>query len=590
MFKIVIADGNHQLPDDDIYYLVGKEGIFIKKKLGIMESLSKVDNISILESVKTQAKMHIPKMPSYMTAKISNFFRQVYKDVGRSECIVLLFYNEETKKFKIVPPDQKVGPGSLDYTRNITIPGYVMVGSVHSHGGMSAFHSGVDDKDEESFDGLHITFGNMNDDFISISASIVSNGQRTMVNAEDYLNGIKLEKEVNEEKKVPTIRTYKWDPVKKKTVEVTSSYVSKSYKTVRRFDRRYKILSEESTKAQVSKSWMDKVELKSYSYGYAGAGAWRGYYQNGRWVPHTTNRGWGHNFDSSIWGQNKKTTEIKKPPQNVGPSSTTKPIEFPKHTDGVVTVQSNEKRPACETCAFRDRAFDYVAEELAKRNGSIDDFDLEYEVYQCEKCKTIISSKLEDEAKYESYEIICPECQTDEFLLDVTADFYDFDTQYDDDEYDAWLREHTVTRSNNEISCLTCSTRMDPSMLIEGKYGGECPTCGTLLIPNQNLNYTKENEGALKCKNCNSEFTYDLAKNSGNCCPFCKTPLIELSKDLLGEGSCEVESAAQEEVEKYQKDKDQPNPSNIITPDLQIETTKKNALQRLADRFMGRRK
>ena len=74
MFKVIIADGKEELPKDDIYYIVAKEGVFIKKKLGIMDSISPVKNISILESVQATAKMNIEKIPAIAVAKISNFF------------------------------------------------------------------------------------------------------------------------------------------------------------------------------------------------------------------------------------------------------------------------------------------------------------------------------------------------------------------------------------------------------------------------------------------------------------------------------------------------------------------------------------
>ena len=45
MFKVHINDGS-ALPDDDVYYIVAKEGIFLKKKLGVMESIAPVKNIS----------------------------------------------------------------------------------------------------------------------------------------------------------------------------------------------------------------------------------------------------------------------------------------------------------------------------------------------------------------------------------------------------------------------------------------------------------------------------------------------------------------------------------------------------------------
>ena len=50
MFPVVLNDGKSELPNDDIYYVIAKEGVFLKKKLGVMESLAPVKEISILQS------------------------------------------------------------------------------------------------------------------------------------------------------------------------------------------------------------------------------------------------------------------------------------------------------------------------------------------------------------------------------------------------------------------------------------------------------------------------------------------------------------------------------------------------------------
>ena len=51
MFQVVINDGQTEMPDDDVYYIVGKEGIYLKKKIGVMDSIAPVSQISTLQSV-----------------------------------------------------------------------------------------------------------------------------------------------------------------------------------------------------------------------------------------------------------------------------------------------------------------------------------------------------------------------------------------------------------------------------------------------------------------------------------------------------------------------------------------------------------
>ena len=156
MFPVFVNDGNHEIPDDDILYIVCKEGTYLKKKLGIMESITPVKNISILQSIEMMATMHIKPIPGTLFASVMDFFRQVYSE-HKSEAIVLLFYNEEKRVYKIIPPAQEVSGAGVDYNRAMTLEGYTMVGDIHSHANFSAFHSGIDDADEKSFDGLHIT-------------------------------------------------------------------------------------------------------------------------------------------------------------------------------------------------------------------------------------------------------------------------------------------------------------------------------------------------------------------------------------------------------------------------------------------------
>ena len=191
MFKVFVNDGIEEAPTDDIFYIIGKEGIFLRKKLGILDSIVPVDNISILNSVDSSARLYIPKIPEKIFADMYKFFMDVYEKYA-SEAVLLIFFNEATQDYKIISPKQEVSAASMDYDRKFTIKNYTMIGDIHSHGSMSAFHSSVDDADEESFDGLHITLGHIMRDEISISASIVINGSRFMIDPVEYIEGIKV--------------------------------------------------------------------------------------------------------------------------------------------------------------------------------------------------------------------------------------------------------------------------------------------------------------------------------------------------------------------------------------------------------------
>ena len=192
MFKIVLNDGKN-LPDEKILYVVSKNGIFLKKKVGIVESLTKIGGVSFLEEIKPYARLHIPKIPAQTFAKIITFFRKIY-EVHSTECNAIIYYNEKTKKFRAIIPPQKTSGASVSYIRIPSMKGYVRLSTIHSHPNFSASHSSVDVGDEKDSDGLHITVGNITRPMFEIVASVVVGGTRFKVNPEDYISGIRKEK------------------------------------------------------------------------------------------------------------------------------------------------------------------------------------------------------------------------------------------------------------------------------------------------------------------------------------------------------------------------------------------------------------
>lgn len=382
MFTVHLNDGSQEIPADDICYIVAKEGIFLKKKLGVMESIAPVKNISFLESVATMARMNINKIPAMSAAKVISFFREVYQTYY-GEAIVLLFYNEQTGRYRIVPPKQKVTSGSLDYDRLITIEGYTMIGTIHSHAGMSAFHSGIDDDDEKTFDGLHITFGNMRDEEISVSASIIANGYRFMVEPEDYIAGIVKTKDVDETVKSYTNKIYRMVNGKMELDEKASARTAYSYK---KMDKRYVTTVPES-KGRHNANWMKMVEKGTYAYAYGYAGVGR----LPRWAAGQTGNYWGEHFDADAWNKYHKIGS--KPPAGVAspPAQKQLPLNTPTGCSG------KDAAVACLTCKHLHDKIDLEEEGY-----------LEDEFYMCKQCGMIVGG--------DSEEIECPTCKTSDHL------------------------------------------------------------------------------------------------------------------------------------------------------------------------------
>jgi len=191
MFPIyILKDLTGSIPKDNICYLIAKNGIFVKKKLGLIESLTSVDEIPFLKrSVVPYATMSIPKIPKLQFAQVLGFFKKVY-ELYHSESEVFLYYSASKEEFEIKIPYQKVSYASCKSVRGKTPKGYQIVSSIHSHANFGAFHSGIDVDDEKYFEGLHITVGNVDDDEFTVVSSIVSNKTRFGIDPLDCIEGL----------------------------------------------------------------------------------------------------------------------------------------------------------------------------------------------------------------------------------------------------------------------------------------------------------------------------------------------------------------------------------------------------------------
>lgn len=118
-----------------------------------------------LAAVEQTACFVLPKIPWVMIQKLDIFFRSIDKQHG-TEAIVILTWNPKiggSEGWGIVVPDQENTGAHCKYDADSIVDAKdddaFVVGSVHSHPGMSAFASGTDHADQADFDGVHITFG-----------------------------------------------------------------------------------------------------------------------------------------------------------------------------------------------------------------------------------------------------------------------------------------------------------------------------------------------------------------------------------------------------------------------------------------------
>jgi PRTRC genetic system protein A len=187
MFPIYLKDDRFEEPDDPIYYLVTRDGLFQVKRNPLFHARTKVRGLSWLSPEQEAAHLQLPPIPSSLLAEIVSFFREVF-EVHRAEAVVLLYFNREEGRYKLKIPKQQVAGGHCRYEIGPTPAGWLRVGTIHSHASADAFHSELDDEDERHDDGLHMTIGNL-DGEASVVCSLVVDGRRFTLKPSEVFEG-----------------------------------------------------------------------------------------------------------------------------------------------------------------------------------------------------------------------------------------------------------------------------------------------------------------------------------------------------------------------------------------------------------------
>ena len=158
-------------------FVVARDGLYLRKRSLLGLSQTKVGRVAHLPEGKEFVDYALPKVPADLMARAVGFFRAVYR-LHRTEAAVLLVWRDGV--FDLAVPAQKVSSVSVkfDLTDSDVPAGSRLVGSMHSHGGFSAYASSIDEDDEAELDGLHIVVGDFDRRRLGYSAAIVVDGIR----------------------------------------------------------------------------------------------------------------------------------------------------------------------------------------------------------------------------------------------------------------------------------------------------------------------------------------------------------------------------------------------------------------------------
>jgi len=169
-------------------YILDASGWKIYKRNGVSTAVISVDSVAGLATLRQEISLTAPRIPLDLVRKVTAWFKAVYRKY-QSEAVGYLYYQPASGEWQFVPPTQTATGASAKYEEAPRLEGWQVVGTIHSHGSMTAFHSGTDDADEKNFDGVHITVGRC-DSVPEYSCSLVVQGKREVVDPSILIDGM----------------------------------------------------------------------------------------------------------------------------------------------------------------------------------------------------------------------------------------------------------------------------------------------------------------------------------------------------------------------------------------------------------------
>jgi len=179
MAEIELYSDYFEIKGNYAFVLAG-DGIYLIKKTCLCEAWIKLEKEEIppFKEIAEKIVVKLPKkIPYEWVQKSVKFFKTVLYTLG-TEAILIVFYHPEKEEFRIDAPMQVASAGQVRTVEPIiSIDGFLPLGSVHSHGCGSAFHSSGDVSDEKKHSGLHIVCGNLDKEKPDWKASLDFHGQ-----------------------------------------------------------------------------------------------------------------------------------------------------------------------------------------------------------------------------------------------------------------------------------------------------------------------------------------------------------------------------------------------------------------------------
>jgi hypothetical protein len=203
LLPVVLNDGRSVRPAAGAFYVLAGDGLYFEHETPIFHACVRVDGgVPGLAPHGPSLVLRLPRLPQGLLERAVGFFRAVHDRCG-GEAILLMFYAEKTRRFAFVAPPQVVSGRfergrfradlRLAYeTAEPPGPGYLRLGTFHSHAWAGPRHSVIDEDDEISEPGLHLTAGYVNTTRPEFAAAFVVGRTRFGVSVADVLPAFRV--------------------------------------------------------------------------------------------------------------------------------------------------------------------------------------------------------------------------------------------------------------------------------------------------------------------------------------------------------------------------------------------------------------
>lgn len=253
---------------EDVAIVIDGKGHYVFNRNRVWSSLTSLDKPIEGANVQgSQIRFFGKKIPHKLIRQAEKFFRDVFRR-QHSEAVLVLYNNISTGEWMLDAPEQTPVGLSAPYNQIPEIPGWRQAGTIHSHANIGASHSGVDDRDEEYFDGVHITIGNVDSYSMTYSYSLVAHGKRAKVEA-NHVVDIEPEEEYPphwmERVKKPQAHWTPWDKIGFNSSPHHQGHWKKKERSDERVEHQYNHRRAEDTRdTRTSRGVEDTPENQAY--------------------------------------------------------------------------------------------------------------------------------------------------------------------------------------------------------------------------------------------------------------------------------------------------------------------------------------